>query len=304
MLLTLIAGQLDQCQGHDVKDRYYKEYGPAADRVEHLYTHMQLTETQVGDALRSTPGGKRVFHYALNGDAFRVEGLRSDAKEIAWASINTSTWRFSVQRNDDSSTFFLTKAGDETYEGKLDRMRTAGVRLPFAAYCILNARIRDYLGNSDITIKSAEEVKSQGETLVRLHYERFTPSKMHVPAWFLFAPEDSWVVREYQYGGAHDRCVIQYGEKVDGIPIIQKAEYWREGDGGRHLPGSILTAEASDVKLEPGKESEFRPTAFGISEASLAGGRRFPWMLTLGMVGLACALVAAYVARRRRAVSG
>jgi hypothetical protein len=283
----VIVGGAVRAEGEGLKQRLITEYAPAAQQLEQFYTHLQMTE-------RQTRGDKnRVYRYRSNGPLFRIDRIDPEGRIIR-AAVNTPQWRFQVSRN-DSGAFFLTTANSEGYES-MEGLLRSNVKLPFAPYCIIDQSVVDFLSAPECKVSKVTEVTRAGKRLVQVFWERAVPLQARqFSGWFLFARDEFWVLLEYEFGGQRDRCSIHYGEKVDGIPLVKRVEYWRDVGGKRMAQ---YETEATDVKLGPAAEEDFTTAAFGLPEIQATGERTRPWLLPLGVLGLIASAILAFLARR------
>jgi hypothetical protein len=293
IVLVLHAGAWSHAGS--AKDRFSEEYRAAAERLERFYDRVQILEKQSGEGVRREHNKETcTVRYMSNGPLKRTD-LLDESGQTLTGGVATPSRTFRAQRTDASSKFVLNELNRDNYSTYLERMRTGRSKLAFAPYCILDARLVDFLFDSKCKVIAVDEIDEGGEERVRVSFEKqFPEDGLTTSGWVALLPGRSWAISEYKYGRL--RCKIEYGDDVGGMPMIHRAEHSRED-----FTGPWWDVEALEFKAEPASEQEFTLSAFGIPE-SVAGpaAETVPrgWILLLLNALILAAIVAIYLARR------
>jgi hypothetical protein len=106
------------------------------------------------------------------------------------------------------------------------------------------------------------------------------------------------VLLEYSDGsvlGTHDR--IEYGDRINGVPIVKKVTRWIRKYGAEPL----MISEVLEVQPGPAPSDMFTTAAFGLVEITspAAPTKKTPF-LVWGLAVAAGILILAFFVRRRR----
>jgi hypothetical protein len=281
------------------KEQFLKEYEPAARRLADCYNHLQLTE----DFTRYNPGRaeqpkRRVWR--ADGSSYRIDVLASDGS-IETARVGTPEVGFRVKRGEAAQNkevgFVVTDVRTpDQYDASLKEARIGGAWLPFVPYCFLDDTIVDCIRDPDFTVTDVTDTGTGSARRVKLSFSLLV-NKKPMAGWFEFAPEDGWVQSSCSMWDGGTTFEIEYGDRVDGVPVPKKFTFRRQG-----LPGDVpwQAAELVDCRKEHFDPKIFSSTDFGLPELIQRKRSRFPVMLACSLGALTIGGVLAYLARRRR----
>jgi hypothetical protein len=264
-----------------------------------------LEETIPADN-ESEPRSPVVRRFFANGPLL---GVRNDS--ISGAVTGTTVAKpgmtFHVKLPQVDGKYLADEINTQNYKAFVERIRL-GAKLPFAPYCFYEDTILDFLSEDAVTIEELEDFEEADARRVRVRYRALYPNiggkKIEFFGWFLFAPDDGWVLLEFQRGGKsqkspHLHCRLTYGEKISSIPVVEKVEYWRTEGEERTVQATFV---AKDVVFEPADPKQFTLQAFGIPDAlGLGEERRSVSRLVIVVVNIAIVLILIAFALKRRA---
>lgn len=289
----------------DLKTSFLNEYAPAAKRLEEFYTHLQMTVTETTPRSGEGDSGSVVTRrFFANGSLL---GVRNDSVQgaVSGTTVAGPDLTFHVKLPRPDGKYLADEINSQNYKGFVTRIRL-GPKLPFAPFCFYEDTILDFLSEDAVTIEGVDDFRDGNDRRVRVLYRAFYPNvggkDVEFFGWFLFAPEDDWVLLEFQRGGKspespHLHCRVTYGEKSGAIPVPEKVEYWRT-EGEEHVVQALFVA--SDVVLEPADAKQFTLQAFGIPDAlGLGEQRRGVSTLTIVVVNVAIVLIVIGVVLKR-----
>lgn len=89
-------------------------------------------------------------------------------------------------------------------------------------------------------------------------------------AWLVLDPDNHWRIQEFQrkQWDRFHQVSVEYGEKISGVPMVQRLTYVTHGPGG----DSLETCEFDRLVHRKAPESEFTLAAFGLQEAGFPTG--------------------------------
>ncbi|MBI2824283.1 MAG: hypothetical protein HYX69_06315 [Planctomycetia bacterium] len=290
------------------KTAFLEQYEPAARRLEAFYNSLTMsgTLTRSNFNKKQFPSREKIVLRG-NGASLRFDideptdnGTVAGDGELSIVFTPKDT--FEVTRDAATSAYVLRQMSATT--DRLSMVQRQRYYL-FATYFGRTAIPRPILENlrrPALQITSIEEDPSGGEMLVKVSYTEtvtFNRKPLTYSGWFLFSKTDGWALRgSFEKGDRPDakamRADIKYNGKVDGIPLLQSAEYWMEKDGTR------FDVERFDVvSIQPGAApaQDFSLAAFGIRDAREERESRH-WLFLVA-AGIALVAIAIVLARLR-----
>lgn len=275
------------------KAEFLAIYEPAVERIAEVYRHSQMDVTFSRSKFRNQADVTVRFSIGASGDKLRFErnyltGPESGKRRAAVASPIVS---FGVEAGPDKPYQVAEMSSDLGEAMDFARMRCP---VAFAPYVYFNGTIPQYLNFDVVDIKSIEEATVHGERRVAVTYGPPGPppdpfENKGQQGRFVFLPDRSWALRGNVVivGTEQDdvpdvKVDIEYGDDVDGVPIVKSYETYYEA------PGRKVNIERYDVtkfvpKAPP--DSDFTLPAFGLPDVaqSRPGFGRY----TIVLVGVA-----------------
>lgn len=311
---ALLGGGTGSARGDDFKARFLAEYEPAAKKLEEFYGKVLIRGRKIEKGER--PGAEAISDlvFRANGPLLRLD----EANHRAIGNLQAETTRVRVANPRRS--FALRKAPgaeaftidllDRDYRQQVKSIRANAV-IPFAPFSALELTVAEQLRQNEFpfNVKELTRTTRDGRELVRLLYAWELPPKpaigqgpLQYVRWFHFAPNDGWALQEYGWGPPQFpnsfRAAIEYQGEQDGVPLVRRAEYWRQDRHGKR--SEVVTFEVDELVPGPVSEEDFTLDAFGFADV---GKRGFPTYLILLAAGVLAALAAVafrYLARRRQ----
>ncbi len=154
----------------------------------------------------------------------------------------------------------------------------------FAPFCIARQPLTELMQESQFAITRAEMKNTGPESSVRIEWKSSfidpDDGKILNYGWVDLLPSDGWAIREYDLSIGSEsvpfvhsaRVRVDYGEKIDGIPIVVGVSYWRERGVERTRFGDKRFVDISFVK-ETVPADEFTLASFGVKQEN--SRRRF-----------------------------
>jgi len=307
--LILFGSSPHVCASERISElqRFRNEYKAASAKLEEFYSRVQIVERQSGELVRRLhQKDVATIGYQSNDLLKRVDLIDDDGTVLS-AKVANANQTFSVERLDASAEFALTELNKRKYSDLLLQMRSRDALLPFAPYCLNDARLSDFLFSTVCSLTSAEDITDEKETgPVRFTEKGRKRVKVRVSvqlphqekpgeAWFVFLPDDSWALDECKFGKT--LCQLEYRGRADGFPIVRRLVYLRDD-----MREPFLTDEAADVKLVPAPQEAFTLSAFGIPEnvAGSSESKSIRYVLLGVNIGLAVIVFVIWRLRSRR----
>lgn len=217
--------------------------------------------------------------YARNREYFReiVTGLESPvATQVGYSNaiLNGPEGAFFLKRFPRTDTYILDEvlSRDEAL-----RMLRADMMPAFAPFSIGGKPLTELMQESQFAISRAEINNTGRESSVRIEWKssfiHHRDGKLLKYGWIDLLPGDSWAIREYDLSTGTDqipfvhstRVRVDYGEKIDAIPIVVGVTYWRERGMERTRFGDKRFVDISFVK-ETVHDDEFTLASFGVTQ--------------------------------------
>lgn len=277
VVLAACTLRAQDIQGADVRSRFLNEYRAAAARVESAYTNLSMSlRVDASRAGFDSPKANLNVTFFANGDSM---GMTQGRDAVDYVAILTPERMFRLARGGDQRPFAVTDVGKLGTAADREGVRLKS-RAPFAPYCLNETRIVDLLTNPTFRIEAADEMTDDGRALTKISWKctfANPQSDVHRVGWFLFDPENSWVLRESSLSTAGvdgaQRCRVQYHGVHDGVPVIESVSYWSES-------GGVITGlhdwRVTAITFEPASPRRFLPSEYGVPD-DLTGSPRSGW---------------------------
>ena len=97
------------------------------------------------------------------------------------------------------------------------------------------------------------------------------PRLRNYTGWVLVAPEEKWVIREYEYSDTQNvyRGRIEYSPPQDGFPVPKRVVV-THSLAGQQQPSGVDTYEFNELHFGDVPDVDFRISAFGLAEPQKA----------------------------------
>ncbi len=288
----------------DWKARLLKEAPDAWRSLRTLSEHIAGSFTvEVSGNNPKFPSRTTVTDFLIKQDSLRFE-IQQDKDKLQTLGAFNPKYSFYLDRNVDGKISVRQIEPAASQEERL-RERAAGLVLEyvFAPWFYNGESLSSWLQKPGFTIKQVFPQPTGKRTLVRVDFAylpkegkgQITPDKLTYkdPSWFLFDPEDSWVLVECHmttwFGSMHRK--ITYGDRLQGLPFIKRGE---EVVAGGPQGKDIRTTSWAITKIakQTASDSDFTMSSFGLPEPTLQERihRRWLWVLCgagiLGVLGL------------------
>ena len=164
----------------------------------------------------------------------------------------------------------------------------------FAPFAIGGRPLTELMQESQFAITSAEIKNTGRESRVRIDwkssYVHHRDGKLLNYGWVDLLPSDGWAIREYELSIGSEsvpfvhsaRARVDYGEKIDGVPIVAGVSYWREHGVDRKRFGEKRFVDISFTK-ESVPENEFTLASFGVKQEN-SRSRFWPVITAIAVV--------------------
>lgn len=157
----------------------------------------------------------------------------------------------------------------------------------FAPYCVFELEISEFVAQPTFAFTRSEEVKLADESLAKLHWKAPMVNKDR-EGWFVFAPDDHWVLHAYQLilapkGGKpteRRECEIHFTNSQNGIPVVKEISqevYLLTNGEKRKETLTVQNLASRETPLQ-----EFTTAAFNIKSPATHSGIR--WSLVANAV--------------------
>jgi hypothetical protein len=313
VLLVIFAWAVSPANATVSEGEFFAQYETAARKLRDFYGAVTIsgTLTKKNWTKDKNVAPEKVVVYA-DGDRVRVD---VDSSKLIDGSPHDGAVRVSVVAPDTS--FALTREpGANAYvlrnvtsdaESMAHALRGEKYLL-FAPYKDrMGIDVLEKLKSPGTKITSIAEEKRGDELLVKVSYQEdivFNNKPLQYIGWYLFAQDKSWALR----GSFSQRPVaeakqiwseIEYGDTVDGIPLLKKAEYWMQKGTER---SEVQKYEVTEIKPGRVPEREFQLAAFGIRDIREERETNYwLYLIVAGVVLIAAAFIVARISARRRA---
>lgn len=290
------------CVGDDALQRKFnREYPSAVKRIREVYGKLTIISSTEYD--RSDLEDPGLYHSRATCQYFARDGfIRLDRNWIDGDSAGESSVVFGpegffvVDKKRGASDYHLRtqKRTVRSPEGAIDW--ASGVcPLCTAPFTFAGSHIDKILRDPDFVIEEVSaSAENSGIVKVQWHWGESVPRS--IGSWE-FDSQRSWALVASEYKGESNtgwlpRAVghIEYGESIDGVPLIQKLHGWSEDKSTGERQG-VVTSAVEKIELCNVDTSEFTLEAFGVHiaqgppESNLA-----LWLIGFGVGGLSLAV--------------
>ncbi len=295
-------------QTNSLKKNLLIEYEPAAKKLGDFYSNMKMS----GKFIRWPSKEEFIFEYMANGNLLRMEEKQISIGEKQISNRIPGTKIISVANKKQS--FMLEKKptinafqvlhlwNSDGYEKAKDDIRRSLIPA-FAPYCYYTLTLLDILTHNDweevISINNGKRIKK-----IKLKWREENDAIQRY-SWFIFYPDDSWALKEYSHfaTGIADAegCQVEYINKINDIPLVNKVEYWRvDNNGVKHKK---IYCEVIEIIPGPVPEKEFTLAEFGLPDIVPVEEKyraRFYYLLIGGLLLVVLGLFFRYLDKRRK----
>jgi hypothetical protein len=311
-VLVLLAVAVSPAKAAVSESEFLAQYEPAVRKLHDFYRAVRVSGmlTKSNWTMDKNVAPEKVVVYA-NGDRLRVDvvipNLVSGNPEegAVRVSVSAPDTSFGLTREPGAKTFVLRNVTSDP--DSMTHVLRGEKYLLFAPFKDrMGIEILQKLKSPGLKITSIEDRKQGDESLVKVSYTddiMFNNRPLQYIGWYLFSENKSWALR----GSFSQRSVedakqiwsdIEYGDTVDGIPLLKKAEYWVQKGTVR---SDIQTYDVSEIKPGRVPEKEFGLAAFGIRDIREEKETNYwLYLIVTGVVLIAAAIVVARVSARRR----
>ena len=296
-LPLLFAARVSMGGEPDQKGTVLVKYREAMSSLQRSLSRVQatgvLTETYIENTHQHTV--TYALAYAVNGTSKRIRVRRIENHiespgELIYLTTALANYVISCKSSTDSyalkykGTDFarLQPAFRKYLDGYLDSV-VAAHKQPLELL----------LTSPDCEIRKCELLGQNGVKIAKFYFDyHLRELDQHLVGWWSVRPDDAWVLHEYEMhrGSSTIRGAIQYGEKVDSIPIPERiSAYYEDTDGRREYS---LTFDRWVFSAAP--VSDFQLSTFGLqTTVKQAGSRLRPSISALYFGSALLALVIA-----------
>jgi hypothetical protein len=275
--------------------RFQQEYPAAARRLQDFYVSCRMGATEERTTKLGQPLNSRA-EYARNGEHFReiVTCLESPvATQVGYSNaiLNGLEGAFFLKRFPRTDTYIL----DEVLSrAEALRILRDGMMPAFAPFSILGKPLTELMQESQFAITSAEIKNTDQGSQVRIGWKRSfihpKDGKLVNYGWIDLLPSDGWAIREYELAVGTDqipfvhssRVRVDYGKKIDAIPIVVGVSYWRERGMERTRSDEKRFVDISFSK-ETVPDDEFTLASFGVKQEN-SRPRFWPLIVAIAVV--------------------
>jgi hypothetical protein len=311
------------------KDEFLAQYELAAKRLQSFYDNVTISAVVTQKNwpwAKDSPEEKRwqypaKYVFYADGKDVRLDIFQpaQDGQPLANVEARTVVAdpgnSFSVNRSAGEKAFVLERLASDFERTKM-RLLLNEARFAGAAYCdawIGNVAAFNRLTAKGAKISSVEEETRDGEALVKVSYRqagRIGRGPIQLICWLLLARDKCWAVRGWSEGVAavadgpdildneEARAEIEYGDSVNGVPLLKHVTYWRQKGGERF---SIADYRIDEIKPGAPSSKEFKLATFGIGDIRAEKETSYwLYLIAAGVVLIAAAFIVARISARRR----
>lgn len=211
-----------------------------------------------------------------------------------------------ILREEPEGEYSIASVQEGERDDLLDTMRTKST-FPFAAYCIFEKRIRDFIMDPGFVVIGTEWIHSEdGPQMFRIDWESAYrhPSSGEMQTrvgWFIFVPEHLWILKGYGFAYSKEATGRKHGvleyQWTGGQPALQSfRSFTKNGEMTVEL-GRVSLKEHSSLALP---ENEFRLSAYGLPDTLVRENKSDRGVATgafvlYGSIVLWCAAMLVYV---------
>lgn len=183
---------------------------------------------------------------------------------------------------------------------------------------VFEERLIDIFHNPQFHLINSREVQVDGENLIELSFDyshQTKPRESPMQGGILVLdPQRFWCIRSFNVRttssnggqGTWSHKIVELGEVEGSFPVPKRAVFLNESvsaDGKRYKQNWDYEFDLHFPRKLP-KEAEFTLSAFGLPEPP-GFDRPIRWHLWLGLLGIACLSLGAYLRyKKRRAMAG
>ena len=311
----MVSAQAADAKGDALVNEVRKEYPPALQRLETVYSHMRI----VGTAADRFPSLESEYVYGVevlvSEDSIRLVQTRAAPAVKTVGNTWTYVWKpglaFWLERKRDAREFAIRSL--EAGPGRSDSLFRAvehKTQLCFAPFSIGVVRLSALVNSPAFKIRDVSWVERAEENLLNVVFDAESKLGIRRTGSILVDPTHAWVIREWretrhlQPIPTDGHGVIEYDGQYKGVPLLSRAEVtWAAGEPSETREFYELVVE--DIRREDIGPEEFTLAAFGVSEAGGARPSSLPPIFTWSLIvaTIAFALVLLWRARNRRTPS-
>jgi hypothetical protein len=165
-------------------------------------------------------------------------------------------------------------------------------------YSLGNFPLRSLMKKKDFTITRFSRPVGTNTRLIRIDFKTSDRE-----GWFVVSPTQGWVLREYEFkmkkSGIRHFGHVEYGELVDGVPLITCVVHNRQEDKGK-APFRIDRFDFKEFSFAEVPDSEFSLTAFGLPSFEDKRGHTLTSHTSIWLFGAAITSLGIAIALRYR----
>lgn len=233
----------------------------------------------------------------------------------------TMTLNYSTKTNKWSVASHVPLTDDRTRNYQKGQIRGLYPHALWWPYCMPNGwlTVGDILAGSSksrraspnltFTISKIESLRHNGINVFRLHFIQHVPdptgTMLHDPCYVDVAPDLGWQIvgGRYLY---HEEWAIEYGDPINGIPIMKKATYWRIAPQWVRVPVFEVLVHHAEPCTKV--DETFEPSYYGVNLSDLEAralvpneSAEVPLILYVGLAGMLCFIVGVLLLARAQA---
>jgi hypothetical protein len=293
---------------HNEAPQAWAELEAFTRKLRGAYTR-ELVETGPTSSSNSTRNSS--FTYRMNGPLLGTTEIHRGTEKVM---AKNGDYAFRIGRRADQpngryAIDWLERIGEDEEADKRIRYQEAeACAVIFSAWKFFGKSLEEFEKIPGFVLKNV----SSTDGFVRVEFDcrpRDTEFKhFHFTnAYAVLDPTNSWSLREYgadyREGDSKLRATLEYGESLNGFPIVKKKHEKIWADSGAYVAYAISqTFEFTEPTLETSPTAEFRLSHYNLPEPNFSTGARWWWLYYL-VAGIAC-LLAAYVFWRRKYAAG
>jgi hypothetical protein len=285
-------------EGRSAKDRFITDYSPAAKKLEAFYGQIRIRAKRVEQGI---PDGGEKYEfiddilYKANGQLLRLDIANRTQKktmlpDTTLVRVANPKRCFNADKSPQSDNYIIRVLGKD-YNKQVESIRQNCV-IAWAPYGFLDGTIFECLDSKEAVfeVTGYTRFNKGGEDFAKLECMWIHPpsddgKQWKIGVWFLFAPEECWVIREYAWGPSKNpsgqRCVLDYGGKIDGVPLLKRAQYLTQYEN-ETKPRRVITFDVSEIVPGFFPEEEFELSSLHIPEIVEKERRRPFWYFLTG----------------------
>lgn len=250
---------------------FMKVYPEAAQSLEQKLSSAIYTGNEYSGNSDSATGTET----SIRGKLVRIIARQAGGVEVVRLLTND---HIVILKKESNGEYSIVKVQDGGHRDLLESMHTKST-FPFAAYCIFEQTIRDFIHQPGFEIVSTQWIQTDDKySMFRIDWESpYRHPESHKEqtrvGWFTFVPDHSWILKEYGFAYSKEATGRRHGvvdyQWVGGRPEFRSFKsFSQNGDVKVELESCVITSQ----EFQSPPESNFALSSFGLPNTLFGEG--------------------------------